>query len=78
MVERDSETARYLLAWATRKAEDARAKLASPRLDYPLTQYVRGELAALTALQAELNDSNRELFNRELLLIKPTSYLDDY
>ena len=73
MIDPDSETALHIVTWTMQKTEAARAKLESPRLDYPQTQYVRGELAILTALTNELS-----AITNEPLLITPTSYLDDY
>lgn len=73
MIDPDSETALHIVTWAMQKTEAARAKLASPRLDYPQTQYVRGELAILTALADEMS-----AITNDPLLIPSTSYLDDY
>jgi hypothetical protein len=73
MIDPESDTARHVIKWAMQKTEATRAKLASPRLDYPQTQYVRGELAILTALADELSS-----ITNDQLLIPSTSYLDDY
>lgn len=72
MIESGSDTARYLVEWSHKKTQEACARLASPKLDYPGTMFVRGELSLLAALDAELSGET------PLPLLKTMSYLDDY
>lgn len=47
MIDRDSESWRDVENYLTAAIQHAKAELASPALDWPMTQYVRGRLVEL-------------------------------
>lgn len=54
MIEKDSETALHIAAWTKKQREAAMQQLLSPVTDFPVTQFLRGKLSALKALDDEL------------------------